>query len=458
MARTLRARIAQQHLLVIAAALTLFALLLYGWLARTLYQHHDQDLNDDASRVVDALETTERPLDVLASLERSRMGLTFLMLRNDRGEILFKSSRLGATDPAIAEQSVLAHAAMSGSTTPEFFTVRLAQGLTRFICVPLGRPARTYVQVGRMLGDVDLLLDVVLIGSAVLVPLVLTLTGVGAFISTRRAMRPIEEIVGGLETIQSTSLRRRITAAAGDEEIRRLTNAINQLLDRLNTSFTTLKEFTADVSHQLQTPLTVMRGSLDVAKSSGAAVDYPKLCGELSGELDALTATLQDLRDYALADADSANTSAEAVKLSEVFEEAADLVRALAESHSVTCDVSIEHGLRAWGNAVRLRQVLLNLGENAVQFTPAGGRIRISARSEDRRVVLRVEDNGSGIAPELPPHVFERSVHSSRGRSGLGLAITKRIVDAHRGDMRIESVVGSGTSVTVLLPVASLEA
>jgi signal transduction histidine kinase len=461
MATTLRARITQRHLLIIAIALTLFAVLLYWWLARTLYRHHDADLEDDARRVVEALAASGAPLDVLATLERSRIGLTFFMLRNGRGEILFRSSRLAATDPALGEQSVLAHAAMRGATTPEFFTVRLAQGLTRFICVPLDRPGGSYIQVGRLLGDVDLLLDVVLLGSAVLVPVVLVLTGIAAFVSARQALRPIDKIVASLESIQAMDLRRRIGPDENVDEIHRLSVAINQLLDRLNTSFTTLKEFTADVSHQLQTPMTVMRSSLDLAKNAGVSetVDYRQLCQDLSDEVDALAATLKDLRDYALADADSANMAAQAIDVSEVFGEAADVVRALAEAQDVACEVAIAPGLRVWGNAVRLRQVLLNLGENAVQFTPRGGRIEITARptAERRQLLLRVSDNGTGISSDLLPKVFERYVRSNAGRSGLGLAIVKRIVAAHRGDVSVESKLGSGTSVSVLLPLAILE-
>jgi two-component system OmpR family sensor kinase len=457
MSGTLKARLTLWNLAVLATALTLFAVLLYAWLARTMYGHHDDDLTEDAQRVVHALEASDAPLEALSAQERSRMGLTFLMVRNARGEIVFRTSRLAATEPDIGEHSVLVHAAMQGATDPQFFTVRLAQGLTRFICMPLANPAGTYLQVGRSLGDVDLLLRVVVVGSAVLVPLVLALTGFGAFVSTRRALRPIEHIASSLESIQATDLSRRIDGHASDEEVRRLNTSINHLLDRLNTSFTALKEFTADVSHQLQTPLTVMRGTIDVARNGAAPRDA--LLDDLAKEVDALAATLHDLRDYALADAESSSGRMAPVDVSPVFEEAAEVVRALAEAHDVACAVSIVSRLHVWGNAVRLRQVLLNIGENAVQATSAGGRIDIRAHHENGDVVLQIADTGNGIPADVRPHIFDRSFRSggagSPARSGLGLAIVSRIVAAHHGRINVESTVGRGTTITVAIPAAA---
>ncbi len=147
------------------------------------------------------------------------------------------------------------------------------------------------------------------------------------------------------------------------------------------------------------------------------------------------------------------------VSVSDVFSEAGELVGALAEAHGVSCETSIEPGLKAWGSAVRLRQLMLNLGENAVKFTPPGGRITIAATSEHGQIIATVSDTGSGIAADLLPHVFDRHVHgrdagSAPAGSGLGLAIVKRIVDAHGGQVVIESKAGAGTTALVTLPSA----
>ena len=176
----------------------------------------------------------------------------------------------------------------------------------------------------------------------------------------------------------------------------------------------------------------------------------------LSDEVDAITATLHDLRDLALADADSAISRKDPVRVSEVFAEAGELVGALAEAHGLACETSIEPGLEVWGSAVRLRQLILNLGENAVKFTPPGGRIKIAASRSNGQIVASVSDTGPGIAADLLPHVFDRHVHgrngSAQGGSGLGLAIVKRIVDAHGGKVVIQSGPGVGTTALITLP------
>lgn len=457
MIATLKARTTLWNVLVIASALGLFAALLYVWLARTLYAHHDGDLQDEARRLVIALSATADPIASLQALDERGTGAPFLMVRDSHGQMVFRSERLAKVEPDIGEHEVLTHAAASGVTNEQFFTVTLARGPVRFTCVPLALPVGTYLQLGRPLGDVGMMLDAVALASAVLIPIVIAVTSFGGYLIARRALRPIDAIATALESIQATDLTRRIDPHAPDVEVRRLTSSVNQLLDRLNTSFTTMKEFTADVSHQLQTPLTVMKGTIEGARAAQPP-DHQPVLAALADEVTALSATLQDLRDLALADADSSGSRGGPVNLSEVLAEAGDLVGALAEAHGVACELAIAPGLKVWGNAVRLRQMLLNLGENAVEFTPPGGTIRIAAERLENVVVTKVSDTGAGIAADLLPHVFDRRVHgrgpTAKGGSGLGLAIVKRIVDAHRGTVVIQSRPGTGTTASITLPIA----
>ena len=455
--RTLRVRLVLWNLLIVAAAVGLFAALLYGWLGRTLYGHHDEDLGEDAARIATALGGPGDPLRTLADMDAADAAGPPLIVRDSLGRILFRSTGLATLDREIGFHTALKHAAMQGATSARFFTVRVGRGPVRFICVPLARPAGAYLQVGRPLGDIDQLLDLVLVASAVLAPLVILLTSFGGLAIAKRALAPIDDVGATLESIQATDLSRRVQPLATDAEIARLSASINRLLDRLQASFRAMQDFTAEVSHQLQTPLTVMRGAIDVARDGGRdASHYRHTLSELGEEVDALTATLHDLRDYALADADSASARTQPIDLSRVFEEAADVIRALAEAHAVKCDVHVAGGLLVWGNAVRLRQVLLNLGENAVHFTPAGGHVRIDARLDQSSVILTIEDSGIGIPADALPHVFDRQFRVRRSGapagSGLGLAIVKRIVDAHRGHVIIRSIVGEGTTAVVTLP------
>lgn len=456
MIRTLKARTTFWNVLVVASALGLFAVLLYAWLARTLYGHHDGDLQEDARRVVNALSSETDPIAVLEALDRQGTVAPYLMIRDAHGQMIYRSERLAKVEPDIGAHEVLTHAAAMGTLEEQFFTVQLARGPVRFTCVPLSTPSGTYLQLGRALGDVGMMLEAVALASAVLIPIVIVVTSFGGFLIAKRALRPIDAIAKELESVQATALSRRIDPHAPDVEVARLTSSINQLLDRLNTSFNTMREFTADVSHQLQTPLTVMKGAIEGAQG-GKAADQRAVLESLSQEVTALSATLGDLRDLALADADSSGSRAGPVSVSDVFSEAGELLCALAESRGVTCETAIQPGLTVWGNAVRLRQMMLNLGENAVEFTPPGGRVRIDAMRRDDQVIATISDTGSGIAPDLLPAVFDRHVHGrkdGKSGSGLGLAIVKRIVEAHGGTVAIQSELGAGTTALVTLPVA----
>jgi signal transduction histidine kinase len=457
MIATLKGRTTLWNVLVIASALTLFAMLLYGWLARTLYGHHDGDLQEEARRVVSRLSSTADAIGALQSLDQEGAIAPYLMVRDAHGAMVFRSERLAKVEPDIGAHEVLTHAAASGATDEQFFTVQLARGPVRFTCVPLSAPVGTYLQLGRPLGDVGMMLEVVTLASAVLIPIVIGITSFGGFLIAKRALRPLDAIATALESIQATDLSRRIDPHAPDTEVKRLTSSINQLLDRLDTSFNTMREFTADVSHQLQTPLTVMKGIIEASRRD-APEGGSSVLAALSDEVSALNATLQDLRDLALADADSSGARAGPVCVSDVFAEAGELVCALAESHGLSCETAIEPGLRVWGNPVRLRQMLLNLGENAVEFTPPGGTVRIEAAGRDGVVVAKVLDTGTGISPELLPRVFDRHVggepRAGKAGTGLGLAIVKRIVDAHGGQVTIQSAPGAGTTALVTLPIA----
>lgn len=459
--RTLRARLTVWYIAIVTGALTLFAVLLYGWLARSLYAHHDHELLDDAARLAQTLDATAEPLPLLASLDASQRVGPLLMVRDSTGATVFRSARLASSEPDIGEHTALQHAAMRGSTSAEFFTVRLERGApVRFICLPLGRPAGTYLQIGRRLGDVDLLLRVVLLASLSLIPVVVVLTSYGGLFVAKRALAPIGGIAGTLESIQATDLSRRVSVGAADAEISRLSASVNQLLDRLQRAFASLREFSADVSHQMQTPLTIMKSGVDVTLSTRRSPEeYEQTLRDLSDEIDALAETVKDVREFSLTEVESSGHARERVDLTAVFTEAVDLIGVLAEERAITCATSVDKGVEVWGNRIRLRQLVLNLGENAITYAPEGGHARFELQRTSRQAVITITDSGPGIPPEALPHVFERryraDVSRSGGGTGLGLALAKRTVEAHAGDITIHSSPNGGTMVTVSLPLAA---
>jgi heavy metal sensor kinase len=308
------------------------------------------------------------------------------------------------------------------------------------------------------LGPEQLLATVVLILPFGLVAAVL----MGAWIA-RRALAPVDRIITEVREItDGRSLHRRLAEPMVKDEVGRLVETLNQMMTRLERSFAALRRFTADASHELKTPLTVLRAGVE------RAITTPNLPPEA---LAALEEALQEIKrmselvdallTLARADEGIAPLHREPVDLRAIVEEARETGELLAEDAGVRMEVAVPpEPVVVPVDASRIRQLLLNLLTNAVKYTPAGGSVRMQLAAADGRVTLTVADTGIGIAPGDLPHIFDRfwRADSARTRTGerpgagLGLAICKWIAEAHGGQIEVTSRPGRGTTVTVTLP------
>ncbi len=457
MIKTLRARLTLLHVGVLALTLALFAVLAYQVLSRTLYRHHDAELARQAQDLVLALGGT--PLteaNIRQALGQSSVGSRFVMVRDTAGTLIYRDQVLEPAEPSLGEHTVLVHAAMTGSRTATFFTVELEHSAAvRFICAPLAG-ATAYVQIGHPIGDVPATLRTIAWSWLPLFPLVLLLSSVGGWILARRALAPMRSITTTLDAIQATDLTRRVDVHATDEEVGELVGRLNHLLDRLQRAFDSLHQFAGDVSHQIQTPLTVMKGTVESAQRDTSQPDTTRaVFARLSEEVDELSALVSDLRAFALADAPVHGPVA--VDLSHLVAEAVDIIGALGELQGVEVDSHLHSGVTVRGDALRLKHVVLNLGDNAVKYTPRGGSVTIRLRTTPHEAILTIADTGVGILPGDIPRLFDRlfradAADRSTTGTGLGLAIVKRIVDVHRGTVDVESLPGQGSTFTVRLP------
>lgn len=456
---TLRARLTWWYVVALTLTLSAFAALLYAWLGRTLYRHHDSELLEDAGRIAILLRHTplndqaiEHEIATLDSAPR------LLMVRNGEGELLYRSPLLRVAEPTIGHHEALIHAAAHAPRDPEFFTIALEQsGPVRFICTPIERTPAAYVQVGNELGDVPATMHAVAIASIALVPVVVVLTSFGGWMIAGGALAPIDSMNTTLQAIGATDLSRRVEVRPGDRELNSLVGTINGLLGRLDRAFGDLRDFTADASHQLQTPLTVMKGAIEFARRappSHAVLD------DLEEEITDMSAVVSELQSLSLADADSQHAVRTTLDFSQLCRDATEILEALAESKAVHVTADIAPGITLTGDPAKLKQVVLNLGDNAIKYTPSGGSIslRMGVSRDGDAVVLDVSDSGVGIPEEHLPRIFDRffrvpgSAVKTRG-TGLGLAITKRFVELHNGTIDVSSRGGSGTTVSVRFPV-----
>jgi signal transduction histidine kinase len=445
------------HAGVLALTLTVFAVLSYQILSQALYRHHDDELAQQANDMVAALEggpLTEASIQ--AAFSRSSGGSRLVMVRDNHGALLYRNPILQATEPALGQHAALVHAATGGARTPEFFTVTLEQsGDVRFVCAPVSQGA-AYVQIGDPLGDVRAMLHTIALACLPLIPIVLLLSGYGGWMIADRALAPMRSVTATLEEIRATDLSRRVDVQVQDEDVGGLIVTLNHLLDRLERSFHGLREFAGDVSHELQTPLTVMKGTIDARiRRPEHPGDDRALLGSLAEEIDDMSAIVSGLRTFALADAPM--QGATALDFSALVLEAADIIAALGELRSVTVESDVQSQVTVRGDSLRLKRVILNLGDNAVKYTPEGGHVTIRLRDTLKEAVLEIKDSGIGIPNKDLPRIFDRFFRAGTGDhvtagTGLGLAIARRIVEVHRGVIEVQSRPGEGSTFTVRLP------
>jgi signal transduction histidine kinase len=279
---------------------------------------------------------------------------------------------------------------------------------------------------------------------------------IGAVLA-RRALRPVDDITRTAMAIyQADNLDQRVVVPAANDEVGRLSQAFNEMLDRLAKLFHAQQRLVADVSHEMRTPLTVIRGNVDLLRAIGCA-DRESL-DALTRESERMTRLVGDLLLLSQADAGVLPMHFQTVALDRVIPDVERSGLVLA-TNRVAVDVHAEPGLVIQADPDRLSQVLLNLIDNAIKHTPDGGRVTLAATaSYNGYVRISVSDTGVGIPEQDIPFVFERfyRVDKSRSRanggSGLGLSIANSIVQAHNGRIVVSSRAGQGTTFDVYLP------
>jgi heavy metal sensor kinase len=256
------------------------------------------------------------------------------------------------------------------------------------------------------------------------------------------------------------NLSRRIEVVS-DDELGRLASTLNQMVERLEAAFERQHQFTADASHELRTPLAVIQAeSTLVLSKERTQAEYQKSLTSVSQETTRMSAMIDKLLFLARIDSGKEQLNLEEVNLKASITELFSDLEILAAERSLQFRLGEMKELTIKGDKVRLRQLFLNLLENAIRYSPSGGIITSSVTRKNRSAVISISDTGMGIPPEKVPHIFERFYRVDKGRSradggaGLGLAIAKYIAEAHGGKIEVESQIGKGSTFSVSLPLS----
>ena len=492
---SIRARMTLWYTGILAATVLVLGGVAYGLLMRGLWNDVDSTLERVARAAAQAAQQTATefvPPDMNELLRRyfgSNFADRFYQFLDPRGEVDPRLPRERGAPLSVSPKAL--KNATEGYGTFETLP-NGGQYPLRVFTFPIVEPGRlvNVLQVGMSLEGLLRERQNFLWALATLTPLGLILAGGGGWLLARRVLRPVDQMTQAARRIEAERLAERLEGAEADDELGRLARTLNEMLARLEAGFAQMRRFSADASHELRTPLTILKGEIEVAlRSAREPAEYEQILASALEEVERMARLVDDLLMLSRADAGALRWDRELVELDRLVEEAAKQGEVLARGREVQVAIQGLEPLIAHGDEQRLRQLLLNLVDNAVKYTPPAGRVTLSLRRVGGEIdglpapspgavpghpiiqspnhppvewaEITVSDTGVGIPPEALPRVFERfyRVDGARSReaggTGLGLCIAKTIAAAHAGTIRVQSAPGVGSTFTVRLPLAA---
>jgi two-component system heavy metal sensor histidine kinase CusS len=291
-----------------------------------------------------------------------------------------------------------------------------------------------------------------------MMPAFLLLSVAGGWFLSRRALQPVDDITAAARKISLQNLSGALPVPSHKDELRRLCEAWNEMLGRLQASAQQLRQFTADASHELRTPVALIRATAELTlRQERSAPEYRDALKRVQQETEELTYVIESLMELARADAGQSRFAFGPVDIRDLVSEVRPQVEPITTQNNLDLEVRLpRERLSVIGDRGALRRLLLVLLDNAIKFTQAPGRVEVRAASSANEVVLEVEDTGIGISQQDLPRIFDRFYQADSSRSGrgvgLGLSIAQWIVQSHHGRIEVRSSPGQGSLFRVFLP------
>ncbi|MBI2957468.1 MAG: HAMP domain-containing protein [Chloroflexi bacterium] len=457
----IRWRLTIWFVLVLSGILVLSGVLTHNLLRNYLSSEIDDNLSIYTARVHGTLHADEVPVPPDYNVIHSRLPLVsefaspgvYIQLVDKDGTVVVKSDNLGNQQLPISP--VLVQNALKGSV--ELGTLSAGDGArVRVIVSPLLLQDRTLVlEVGQSLHSIELVMNRMRLSLVGGVLAAIILAGVLGYTIVRKTLSPVKQITKTARAIEESSdLGRKVNYHGPRDEVEELAATFDRMIGRLNVAFESQRQFVADASHELRTPLTVIKGNLALLKRDLSDEDRRESLQAMRSETERMARIVDDL--LILAEVEGGQVSRdEKVSLDEVLLDGLTRAQQLAGDRNVV--LGRHEDLFVRGDAYRLKQMVGNLVDNAVKYTPDGGSIALSLVREGGFARIDVADTGPGIGPEHVPHIFERFYRVDKARSraeggtGLGLAIVKQIAESHGGSVAVSSKPGSGSTFSVWL-------
>jgi heavy metal sensor kinase len=345
---------------------------------------------------------------------------------------------------------------------PTFETVTgLGPYPVRLLTMPVREGGRvtSLLQVGMSLERLHETRQHFLLIMAGVLPFALLLAGGGGWLFARRALAPVDRMIAAAQRISAAHFGERLEETGSGDELDRLATTLNAMLERLDDAFRQIRQFSADASHELQTPVTILKGELEVALRMPRSPEaYQHHLQSALEEVERIAALVDGLLLLARADAGVLRMDRQPVDLVQLITEVMEQTRILAAARRLTCEPGALEPVTIQGDYERLRRLLLNLVDNGIKYTPDGGHVTISLHRCGTWAVLQVSDTGIGLCQAEQERVFQRfyRTHTARAQgqagAGLGLCIAQSIAEAHGGHIALDSSPGRGSVFSVNLP------
>jgi heavy metal sensor kinase len=484
--RSIRARLTFWYTLLVLSTLMAFALVSYTYTRETLITNLDISLGNEVRWVRDFIQPqaskvkpSKRSIDALLrgrpylqpavpdSLGRDTTAQeadeiwnrifehtllspkkTYIQVADRRGAIIYRSYSLGPDSLAILD-TVGLNTTLLTTITLQSEEVRAAVTRDRNFTIAVGYPLEELRQALENLYSIFL----------ILIPIALVVSVTGGLYLANTSLRPVDDVTRSARRITAENLDQTIPPRSVDDEIGRLITTFNEMIRRLHDSFAQIKQFSGDASHELRTPLTIMRGEIELALRSPKTPDeYRHVLVSSLEEILRLTSIIDNLLLLARADQGTYDVDFSEVDLVALARELYEDSEVLAEPARISVSLKAGEPVTIVGDRVRLRQLCLNLIDNAIKYTPEGGTVSIAVERRDGSALFSVQDTGIGIPADELTRVFDRFYRVDKARSremggtGLGLSIARWIAELHRGSISVQSTPGHGSTFTVTLP------
>ncbi len=475
-------------MLILALTLAVFSVILYRNFSQELYGDKDDVLQSRGEGIVDSIETyweAERleaigmgiRTDIFSKINNinfAKIAQRWVEEKSDDPDLLniivqiFDAhGALIASSKNISNISIFSKKVLTSQSQKKkrFDTVSIESSpdnpmTLRVLTMPVveNNNVAYVVQVASPLSSIQTALKNLKIILFLLLPLTVFLTGViGAFLA-KIALNPVDKIIDTIHQITADNLKLKVNIPDTKDEIKRLADTFNEMLERLEHAFSSQRQFLEDFAHELKTPLAVLKGEMEVAlKNIRSTEEYELILLSNLEEVNRINNIVEDLLMLARLESHAVTLERKPLNVGLLVKDIVDDMKVLAYQKDISMDFSAHDIMTIYGDENQLKRIFINLMDNAIKYTPDHGKVLVSAEMEDDYAKIAINDTGAGIPEGEIHHIFDRFYRMDISRLkpgfGLGLSIVRAIVEAHKGRIEVKSKINQGTTFTVFFPI-----